>query len=629
MSAILAPHGKDMTTIFKGIGWFFRKLWWLLDGTRRAIVNLLLLIIIVAFVWALFSRPKPMLDKTVLVLHLDGQIVEQFSGSARSQAIAKLRGDDTPRQTRLRDVLRGLELAANDAKISSLLLDLDEFGGAGPANLRELALAIQRFKASGKPVLAYGDAYSQRAYFLAAQGNEIYMHPMGEVHLTGFGGYRMYYKDAMDRIGITANVLKAGAYKSFGEPYTNNGPSKEALDADRYLYDALWARFTGTVEEARKLEAGSINKDINELPQRLATTHGDMAALAVSSKLVDGLKTRDEMRALLIKNNAAADGGKTFRQMGFAEYLDRQTEEPVFGDHVAIVVAEGEIVDGDAGPGRVGGDSTARLIRQAREDEHAKAVLLRINSPGGSAFASEIVRRELELTQKAGKPVIVSMGDVAASGGYWISMSSDKVIADPTTITGSIGVFAMLPTGEKLLDKLSVHTGGYGTTWLAGGFDQRRALDPRLAGVVQAGVLHTYDSFTSLAAKARKKPQAEIDAVAQGRVWTGAQALDRGLVDELGTFGDALIAANKLAKLKDDAHPVWIEKSPGRFERLLDNIDFVLAPHIAAAVREQLGFTPPAMVKDVTRELANLQQMAEGKRPYGALVHCLCVVPQN
>jgi len=618
-----------MTSIFKGIGWLFRKLWWLLDGTRRAILNLLLLALIVAIVWGMASRPRLLQDKTVLVLNLDGQVVEQYSGSARSQALARLRGNDVPRQTRLRDVLRGLDLAAKDPKISSLLLNLDEFAGAGPANLREMALAIQRFKTSGKPVLAYGDAYSQRGYYLAAQANEIYMHPMGEVHLSGFGGYRMYYKDALDRIGITANVLKAGAYKSYGEPYTGNGPSKEALDADRYLYDALWARYTSSVEEARKLEAGSINRGINELPQRLATAKGDMAALALASRLIDGLKTRDEMRALLIKNNAAADGGKTFRQMGFAEYLDRQPEEAVFGDHVAIVVAEGEIVDGDAGPGHVGGDSTARLIRQAREDDQAKAVLLRVNSPGGSAFASEIVRRELELTRKAGKPVIISMGDVAASGGYWISMSSDKVIADPTTITGSIGVFAMLPTGEKLLDKLSVHTGGYGTTWLAGGFDQRRALDPRLAGVIQAGVLHTYDSFTSQAAKARKKSQAEIDAVAQGRVWTGAQALDRGLVDELGSFGDALVAANKLAKLKADAKPVWIEKSPGRFERLLDGLDLVLTPHIAAAVREQLGFTPPAVLTDVTRELSNLQQMAEGRRPYGALVHCLCTVPAD
>ena len=615
-------------SVFKSIGWLFSKLWWLLDGTRRAILNLLLLALIVTIVWGIATRgPKPLQDKTVLTLNLDGVLVEQFSGSARSQAIARIQGGDVPHQTRLRDVVRALDLAAKDPKISSLLLDMDEFGGAGPASLREVAAALVRFKASGKPVLAYGDSYTQRAYLLAVQANEIYMHPMGEVNLTGFGGYRLYYKDALDRLGVTANVLRAGAYKSFGEPYTNNAPSKEALDADRYLYDALWARYTGSVEEARKLDAGAITRDINELPQRLTAAKGDNAALAVANKLVDGLKTRDEMRALLIKNNAAADGGKTFRQIAMLDYLERHPEEPVFGDHVAIVVAEGEIVDGEAGAGRVGGDSTARLIRSAREDEHVKAVLLRINSPGGSAFASEIVRRELELTQKAGKPVIVSMGDVAASGGYWISMSSDKVYADPTTITGSIGVFAMLPTGEKLLDKLSVHTGGYGTTWLAGGFDVRRALDPRLASVVQAGVLHTYDSFTTLAAKARKKTQPEIDAVAQGRVWTGAQALDRGLVDELGSFGDALKAANKAAKLVEDAHPVWIEKQPGAFERFLDSLDLVIAPSIANAVRTQLGFTPPPAAVEVGRELASLQQLTDGKRPYESLVHCLCKVP--
>ncbi|XHS79117.1 signal peptide peptidase SppA [Burkholderiaceae bacterium UC74_6] len=615
-------------SVFKSIGWLFSKLWWLLDGTRRAILNLLLLLLIIWIVWGIATRgPKPLQDKTVLTLNLDGMLVEQFSGSARSQALARLRGNDVPRQTRLRDVVRVLELAAKDPKISSLLLNLDDFSGAGPASLREVAAAITRFKTSGKPVLAYGDGYSQRGYLLAAQAKQIYMHPMGEVNLTGFGGYRLYYKDALDRLGISANVIKAGAYKSFGEPYANNAPSKEALDADRYLYDALWTRYTGAVEEARKLDAGAVTRSINELPQRLAAAKGDGAKLALDNKLIDGLKTRDEMRALLIKDNAAAEGGKTFRQIAMLDYLDRHPEEPVFGDHVAIVVAEGEIVDGDAGAGRVGGDSTARLIRSAREDEHVKAVLLRINSPGGSAFASEIVRRELELTQKAGKPVIVSMGDVAASGGYWISMSSDHVYADPTTITGSIGVFAMLPTGEKLLEKLSVHSGGYGTTWAAGGFDPRRGLDPRLASVVQAGVLHTYDSFTTLAAKARKKTQPEIDAVAQGRVWTGAQALDRGLVDELGSFGDALKAANKAAKLADDAHPVWVEKQPGRFERLLDSLDLVIAPSIANAVRAQLGFTPPPAVQDAVRELASLQQLTSGNKPYESLVHCLCKVP--
>ena len=618
----------SLKSLFKPVGWLFAKLWWLLDGTRRAILNLLLLLLIVCILWGLFSHgPKPLQDKTVLTLNLDGALVEQSSGSARSQALARLQGNDVARQTRLRDVQQALEAAAKDSQIGAVLLDLDDFSGAGLASLHEVAAALTRFKASGKPVLAYGDSYSQRAYFLASLADEIYMHPMGMVQVTGFGGYRTYYKDAMDRVGVTANVIKAGAFKSFGEPYTGNGPSKEALEADKYLYDALWSGYTASVEKARKLPAGTLMAGINALPERLDAAGGSAAQMALKEKLVDGLKTRDEMRALLIQKGAAADGGKTYRQIGMLDYLVRQAQLPVFGDHVAVVIAEGEIVDGDAGPGRVGGDSTARLIRQAREDEQVKALVLRVNSPGGSAFASEIIRRELELTKKAGKPVIVSMGDVAASGGYWISTSSDLVIADPATITGSIGVFAMLPTGDKLLDKLSVHTGGYATTWLAGGFDPRRPLDPRLASTIQAGINNTYQQFTTLTAQARKKTQPEIDAVAQGRVWTGAQALDRSLVDRNGSFGDALAEANKRARLKADALPVYLEKQPGRFERLLDSLDAVLVPSMAEAIRQQLGFTPPAALQETIRELASLSEVSAGRKPYAALVHCLCKAP--
>jgi protease-4 len=617
-----------LKSIFKPLGWALARLWWLLDGTRRVLLNLLLLAIIVGIVWSLLTRgAKPLQDKTVLTLSLDGALVEQFSGSARGQALAKLRGSDAPRQTRLRDVLQALDAAAQDPHISAVLLDMDDFAGAGLAGLHEVAAALERFKASGKPVLAYGDGYSQRGYFLAAQADEIYMHPMGMVQVTGFGGYRTYYKDAMDKLGVSANVIKAGAFKSFGEPYTGNAPSKEALEADRYLYDALWSGYTAQVEKARKLPAGALMQGINELPDRLAAAGGSAAKMAVQARLIDGLKTRDEMRQLLIARGAATEDGKTFRQVGLLDYLDRHAPATVYGDHVAVVVAEGEIVDGDAGPGRVGGDSTARLIRQAREDDHVKALVLRINSPGGSAFASEIVRRELELTRKAGKPVIVSMGDVAASGGYWISMSSDQVIADPATITGSIGVFAMLPTADKLLDKLSVHTGGYATTWLAGGFDPRRPLDPRLAATIQAGVDNTYQQFTTLAAAARKSSQPQIDAVAQGRVWTGAQALDRKLVDKLGSLGDALAEAGSRAKLKADTQPVYLEKQPGRFEQFIDSLDAVLAPGLSEAIRNQLGFVPPAVLTDAGRELASLRDLTEGRKPYAALVHCLCTSP--
>jgi len=626
-----------MKSLFSAIGWFFSKAWWLLDGTRRALTNLFVLLLLVIIVTALLTRgPKPLAEKTTLVVKLDGNLVEQFSGSAREQLMAQVQGGSAPRQTRLRDVLAALDQAAKDDKIAAVLLDVEGLGGAGLAGLHEVSAALQRFKASGKPVLAYADSYSQRGYFLAAQASEVYVHPMGMVMIEGFGRYRTYYKDALDRLGVTAHVIKVGTYKSFAEPYTATGPSPATQEAEGLVYGELWSGFTGAIETARKLEAGSIAQGIAELPQRLAAVKGDPAQLALQAKLVDGLKTRDEMRALLIAKGTKDEQSKSFRQVSLNDYLAyvKDASAPSkLQPGVGIVVAEGEIVDGDAGPGRIGGDTTARLIRKAREDEAIKAVVLRVNSPGGSAFASEIVRRELELTRKAGKPVVISMGDVAASGGYWIATSSDAVIADPGTITGSIGVFGILPTAEGLMSKLSLHTGGTTTTWLAGSMDPRRPLDPRLQAVMQSSIDNIYARFTTLAAQARKSTPDRIDAVAQGRIWTGAQAKERGLVDRLGSLDDAVQAAVKLGKLevKDGDKPrlVYVERDMSRKERLLASLTDVVAPPIAQAVGQALGLD--ALPVPVVEELATLRELAkqsaQGRWERAAAVHCLCGAP--
>jgi len=622
-----------MKSFLSTLGWLFSKAWWLLDGTRRALMNLLVLLLIILFVVALMTRgPKPLGDKTTLVLKLDGNLVEQFSGSPREQLTAQAQGRSVPHQTRLRDVLAVLEQAAKDDKISAVLLDVDELQGAGMAGLHEVVAALQGFRKSGKPVYAYADSYSQRGYFVAAQASEVYLHPMGLVGIEGFGRYRTYYKDALDRIGVTPNVLKVGTYKSFAEPYTANGPSPATQEAEGLVYGELWSGFTAAIETARKLDAGSIAKGIAELPQRLAAVKGDPAQLALQARLVDGLKTRDQMRELLTAKGARDEQSKSFRQVSLADYLayvkDAGTPnglQPGLG----VVVAEGEIVDGDVGPGRIGGDSTARLIRKARENDAIKAVVLRVNSPGGSAFASEVIRRELELTRRAGKPVVVSMGDVAASGGYWISMSSDAVIADPGTVTGSIGVFGILPTAEGLMDKLSLHTGGVTTTWLAGGYDPRRPLDPRLQAAVQSGIDSTYARFTGLAAQARKSTPEQIDTVAQGRIWTGAQAKARGLVDRLGSFDDAVQAAARLAKLElkagEKPRLSYVERDLSRSERLLASLSDTLAPSLV----QSLGLA--ALPAPVVEELSTLKELAkmsaQGHWERAAAVHCLCGAP--
>lgn len=618
--------------VLRPVGRFLAGGWRVLDVTRRALLNLLLLALLLGLLLAWLNRgPKPLPEKSTLVLNLQGRLVEQYSGSAREQAVAQLRGDRPEAQTQLRDVLRVLEAAAQDPKISTLLLDLGEFAGGGQAQLREVVAALQRFKQDSegkKPVIAYGDGFDQRGYLLAAQADQVLLHPMGLVLIEGFGRYRSYYKDALDRLGVQANVIRVGTYKNFGEPYFAQQPSPATLESDAYLYDDLWQRYTGALEEARKLKRGAIAQAIEQLPQRLAAVKGNTAELALKEGLVDALKTRDELRELLIEKGARDEQSKSFRQISLGAYLAQLPAPRETGPALGVVVAEGEIVDGSADAGKVGGDSTAELIRKARENERVKALVLRVNSPGGSAFASERVRRELELTRKAGKPVVVSMGDVAASGGYWISMAADRVIADPATVTGSIGVFAMLPTGEKLMDKLGVNSAGYTTTWLAGGgYDPRRALDPRMRASVQSAIEHIYEDFVGRAAGARGKQPAEIDKVAQGRVWTGAQALDRGLVDQLGSYGDALQAAAALAKLEDKALPplIYMERERGRLERVLDGLGDVLAPPLLQSLRAQLGLPP--LLLQAGSELAWLAELGQGRKPFAAVVHCLCSAP--
>ncbi|MCE4555744.1 signal peptide peptidase SppA [Pelomonas cellulosilytica] len=622
-----------MKSLFSKIGWLFSRAWWLLDGTRRALMNLLVLLLLVILAAGLLARgPKPLQDKTILVVKLDGNLVEQFSGSPREQLIAEAQGMPRLHQTRLRDVLAVLDQAASDNAIGAVTLDLDDFGGAGLAGLHEVAAALQRFRKSGKPVYAYADNYSQRAYFLAAQASEVYVHPMGMVMLEGYGRWRTYYKDAMDRLGVTAHVIKVGTYKSFAEPYTANGPSAATLEAEGLVYGELWNGYTTAVEGARKLPAGSIAQAIAELPQRMATVKGDPAQLAVQLKLVDGVKTRDEMRELLISHGARDDQARSFRQVSLGDYLAHVKDAgapSAVQPGIGIVVAEGEIVDGEAGPGRVGGDSTAQLVRRAREDAAIKAIVLRVNSPGGSAFASEIVRRELELTRQAGKPVVVSMGDVAASGGYWISTSSDAVIADPGTITGSIGVFGILPTAEGLMDKLSLHTGGVTTTWLAGAGDPRRPLDPRYQAIVQSSVDNIYARFTQLAAQARKSTPEKIDTVAQGRIWTGAQAKERGLVDRLGSLDDAVQAAAQLAKLDVKAgekpRVAYLERELSTRERLLASLGDVMAPSLLQSLG--LAALPAPVIEELSTLKALAQASVQGHWERAAVVHCLCGAP--
>ena len=510
-------------------------LWRLIDGTRRVVVNLIFLGLVALLLVAWLAETKPKVaEDTALVLSIKGRIVEQYTGGATEAALSDLLGERL-RQTQLRDVLDAIEAAVDDPKITSVLLLLDDFDGAGLATLHEVASALGRLRESGKPVIAWGSSFDQPQYFLAAQADEVYMHPLGSVLLRGLGGYRNYYRDALDRLGVTVNVFRVGQFKSFAEPFTSTGPSKEALeDESRWMNDA-WSLYVDEVEQARHLAPGSVAQLIDSLTQRLKAANGDAAQLAVDAKLVDGLKTPDEMRDLMRGRAAAAEaeeGG--FRQISLADYLLSLASEPTRRAAVGVVVAEGDIVDGEAPQGFVGGRTVSELIRRAREDEHIKALVMRIDSPGGVTFASEMIRRELEVTRTAGKPVVVSMGDAAASGGYWVATASDEILADPGTITGSIGVFALLPNVDKAWEKLGIHTGGVTTTWLAGAGDPRRPLDKRVGELLQSSIDNNYHRFVGLVAQSRNLTEGQVEGIAQGRVWTGRQARERGLVDTLG-----------------------------------------------------------------------------------------------
>ena len=612
------------------------RLWALVDGTRRAVFNLLWLALLIGVpVALLMGRADKLEDKTVLVLDLAGPLVEQGAGGTRETLLRQVQGEDQG-QVRLRDVIAVLDAAARDPKIERVLLLPEDLAGGGLAAQREVAAALERFKASGKQVVAWATGFDQRQYYLAAHASEVYVHPMGAVALQGYGRLRNYYRQALDRVGVSANVVRVGKYKNAAEPFFASAPSKETLEAEAYLYDALWSLYTRGVEKARKLPEGAIAQGIAALPGSLQTLQGDTARLALEGRLVDGLKTRDELRAMLIERGAEDLKAKTFRQIGWREYLSRQ-KPAASGPAIGVVVAEGEIGEGSEPPGRIGGRSTAELIRKARDDDDVKAVVLRVNSPGGSALGSELIRRELELTRAAGKPVVVSMGDVAASGGYWIALAADEVMADAATITGSIGVFGMLPTAQGLMDKLSVGTGGHATTWLATGYDPRRPLDPRFEQLVQSVIGRVYTDFISKAAAARKTAPDKIDTVAQGRVWTGTQALERGLIDRNGAWSDALKAAAARAKLPEDARLRWMEREPGRLEQLAG----FFKSTVAASVQQALGLGAPGLPvsglsgaapagglldagTQALQDLVWLHDLAQRRRPFDAVVHCLC-----
>ena len=610
---------------------FFRGVWSVLTFTQQLVFNvffLLFLLFAFIFLLAIAASPgvQPIQEDTALVLDLDGRLVEQYSSAPVDRVINRATGQAQP-EIQLRDLLRAIEAAREDDKIDRIVLLTDGFSTSGFAALRDLATALREFRASGKQVVAYGTDLEQRQYYLAAQADEVYMDPQGGVLLEGFGRYRMYYREGLqEKLGVDVHLFKVGEYKSAAEPYVLDAASPEAREADLYWMNDVWQRFVADIAQARELEVDALNAMINELPARVQAAQGNLGQLALDEKLVDGLRTGHEFEQMLVERGALDEENQTFRQIGLDGYL-MHVDRPHLGldqrPKVAVVVAQGEITYGEQPPGTVGGESTAALLRAAREDESVKAVLLRVDSPGGGVFPSEQIRREVELVKAAGKPVVVSMANVAASGGYWISMNADSIYADESTITGSIGIFGLWMTVPRVLEKIGVSTDGVGTTPLAGAFDPTRPLDPNVGLLIQSVIDRGYAEFIGKVAAARDGTPEEIDVHARGRVWSGAQAKERGLVDELGGFQAALDAAAKLGKLGDDYVVSYIEKPLTPFEQFVVNLGKssrtegllrVLAPTPLMIDRETLA--------TAERELAWLD--GKGRSPFRAVAHCLC-----
>lgn len=603
---------------------FFAGLWRVLNFTRQLVFNLLFLAIIgvLVLIWFASDGPLVVAADTALVVNLQGDIVEEYTIGPREAALTEALGEQRF-ETRTRDVLAAIDAAAKDPQITRAVLVLDEMGRAGTPTLREVAAALERFKASGKPVYAWGESYSQPQYYLAAHANELYLHPAGMLTVRGLEATRGYYKTLLDKVGVKVNAFQAGRYKSFSEPFTRTGATPEAKEADSLLLNGVWSIWTSDVERVRKLKPGTIDEVIADLPQRLTVAQGDVARLALNEKLVDGLKTRNQFRDQLLQGGAprSQEDEETFRQVSLYAYL-RSVRPVIASDAVGVIVAQGEITGGDAQQGRVGARTMVELIQRARQDDSIKALVLRIDSPGGLVQASEIIREQLDLTRKAGKPVVASMGDVAASGGYWIAMGADEVVADPTTITGSIGVFGLVPTFEGTMEKLGVNVEGVATTWLAGATDLRRPLDRRLAQSLELIVNSNYRDFIGLVAQRRNSTPEKINEVAQGRVWTGAQAKERGLVDTLGGIDVAIQSAAKRAGLGETYRLEYVDPEPRGLNRYLS----LFFGRIASVVRTELGLERLLGGQRGAAELRRDLDLLLGARtnPLAAISYCFC-----
>jgi len=597
--------------------------WHALTFFRRLVANVAFVALLVFLLSLVFGEKSAKIpESAVLVLAPAGVIVEQRSESLLS---SELLGEDITAETVLKDVIDALDHAGQDPRIKAVLLDLTKLQGAGFSKLQDIGAALKRFRESGKPVIAASDLFMQRNYYLAAHADRVYLNPMGGVLLTGFGIYQNYYKSALDKLQVQFHVFRVGSYKSALEPFMRDDMSDFDRTANSALLEVLWASYKNDVAGQRRIDPTTIDDYVNHFPNRLAASRGETAQLALSFGLVDELKTADQLRDELVELAGEDRSKRSYNRVRFDEYLKsaRSSSPKIGGEEpkVAVIVAQGVILEGTQPAGRIGGASLSALIHQAWKNEATRAIVLRIDSPGGSAFASEAIRRELELARRAGKPVVVSMGSVAASGGYWIASGADEIWAAPTTITGSIGIFSAFPTFERSLQALGISNDGVGTTRLADAFNPNRPMNSLMADAMNQFMEQGYRTFIARVAEGRNMTTEAVRTVAEGRVWAGQSALEKGLIDSLGGLEAAIESAAKRAGLETYAVD-YLQQPLTRRERLLKELNEFFTRMIVKALGSVVP--EPAAVMKVLADTAfdDLLKLNDPKGLYAFCLNC-------
>ncbi|EAQ6120882.1 signal peptide peptidase SppA [Salmonella enterica subsp. enterica serovar Plymouth] len=612
-----------MRTLWRFIAGFFKWTWRVLNLVREMVLNLffIFLVLVGVGIWMQIDNGSnsEQTARGALLLDISGVIVDKPSTNHRLGALGRQlfgASSDRLQENSLFDIVNAIRQAKDDRNITGIVLDLKNFTGADQPSMRYIGKALREFLDSGKPVFAVGENYSQGQYYLASFANKIWLSPQGQVDLHGFATNGLYYKTLLDKLKVSTHVFRVGTYKSAVEPFIRDDMSPAAREADSRWIGELWQNYLHTVSANRQISPQQLFPGAQAIIDGLTSVGGDTAKYALDHKLVDALASSADVEKALTKQFGWSKTENNYRAISYYDYSLKTPADT--GGTIAVIFANGAIMDGEETPGNVGGDTTASQIRDARLDPKVKAIVLRVNSPGGSVNASEVIRAELAAARAAGKPVVVSMGGMAASGGYWISTPANYIVASPSTLTGSIGIFGVINTVENSLSSIGVHSDGVSTSPLAD-ISMTKALSPEVQQMMQLSIEYGYKRFITLVADARKRTPEQIDKIAQGHVWTGEDAKANGLVDSLGDFDDAVAKAAELAKLKQ-WHLDYYQDEPTVLDMVMDSMTGSVRAMLPEAIQAML---PAPLVSAANTVKAEGDKLAAFNDPQNRYAFCL------